>query len=104
MTMLRSLFGIGTKTDLAHILASGALVLDVRTPEEFREGHVPHALNIPLDRLENEFGQLDKLRPIVTCCRSGIRSATAVSILNRNGFMAHNGGSWTNVGKHLSAR
>lgn len=99
--MLRSLFGLGKKTDLTSILSSGALIIDVRTPEEYRQGHVEGSMNIPLDILKREMKNLDKRRPIITCCRSGMRSASAASMLTGNGFMAHNGGSWQSVERHV---
>lgn len=97
--MLRSLFGFSNKVDIAQMLTDGALILDVRTPAEFREGHALNAVNIPLDTLAGEMTRLDKRCPIVTCCRSGMRSASAAALLTRNGFMAHNGGSWQRVEK-----
>lgn len=81
------------------MLAEGALILDVRTPAEFKEGHALNAMNIPLDQLPGELKRLNERRPIVTCCRSGMRSATAAALLTRNGFTAHNGGTWQNVEK-----
>ena len=99
--MLRSLFGLGKKTALAQILAGGALIIDVRTPEEYRQGHVQGSLNIPLDNLKGELKNLDKRRPIITCCRSGVRSASAASLLTDHGFMAHNGGSWQSIERHV---
>jgi phage shock protein E len=69
-------------------------VIDVRTPEEFSEGHYPNAINIPLDHVQqriNEFKEMPK--PIVAYCRSGNRSGMAVSILKQNGINdAINGG------------
>jgi rhodanese-related sulfurtransferase len=100
--MLRSILGIGKKNKLAHMLSGGAIILDVREPEEFRAGHVEGSLNIPLDALAGEMKNLDKRQPIVTCCRSGARSAAAASLLTKNGFMAHNGGPWTTVQKYLT--
>ena len=71
-----------------------ATIVDVRTPEEFTEGHFPNAINIPLDRVAqriNEFKEMPK--PIIAYCRSGNRSGTAVSILKQNGIAdAVNGG------------
>lgn len=95
--MLGSLFGFSTKVDIARMIADGALILDVRTPAEYHEGHALTAVNIPLDLLPAELPRLDKHRPIVTCCRSGMRSASAAAMLTRNGFMAHNGGTWQRV-------
>ncbi len=99
--MLRSLFGLGKKTALAQILAGGALIIDVRTPEEYRQGHVPGSMNIPLEILQGEMKNLDKRRPIITCCRSGMRSASAALLLTNNGFMARNGGAWEGVERHI---
>jgi phage shock protein E len=62
-------------------------VIDVRTPEEFSEGHYPNAINIPLDSVAqriNEFKEMPK--PIVAYCRTGNRSGNAVSILKQNGI------------------
>jgi len=61
-------------------------VLDVRRPSEYAAGHVPRAVNIPLDRLERESGALDGSRPIAVVCASGYRSSTACSLLRRQGF------------------
>ncbi len=73
-----------------RIAADGALVLDVRTPHEFRGalGHIEGALLIPVDQLEEALKHLDDLRdhPLIVVCRSGNRSATASRILCRAGF------------------
>jgi glyoxylase-like metal-dependent hydrolase (beta-lactamase superfamily II) len=61
-------------------------VLDVRRPSEYAAGHVPRAVNTPLDRLERESGALDRSRPIAVVCASGYRSSTACSLLRRQGF------------------
>ena len=72
-----------------------ATIVDVRTPEEFKGGHIPNAINIPLDQVTTrivDFKQMQK--PIVAYCRSGNRSAIAVSMLTQNGIKeAINGGS-----------
>ena len=72
-----------------------ATIVDVRTPEEFKGGHIPNAINIPLDLVTKriiDFKQMQK--PIVAYCRSGNRSAIAVSMLTQNGIKeAINGGS-----------
>lgn len=67
---------------------AGALLVDVRTPEEFSGGHVEDALNVPHDQIEEriaEFGP-DRSRSIVLYCRSGRRSAAAAQDLRRHGF------------------
>jgi hydroxyacylglutathione hydrolase len=61
-------------------------VLDVRRPPEHAGGHVPGAVNIPLDRLPGESEAIDRSRPIAVVCASGYRSSAACSLLRRQGF------------------
>lgn len=77
--------------DLAQRIAAGdaPLLLDVRTPEEFAEGHIPQAINIPYDALAGRTGELgveDLDREIVVYCRSGRRAAQAEATLREAGF------------------
>ena len=96
--MFKTLFGIGgPKADLGQMIADGAVIVDVRSPEEYREGHVNGSINIPLDRLESQLNKLDKGKPVITCCRSGARSGMALDMLKRHGYEAVNGGPWTAV-------
>lgn len=64
----------------------GILMLDVRTQEEWDAGHIPGATLIPLDQIASRFGELPADQEIVIYCRSGNRSAQALSILNEAGF------------------
>ncbi|HAP43647.1 MAG: CoA-disulfide reductase [Spirochaetes bacterium GWD1_61_31] len=66
--------------------AAGSLVIDVRTPGEFRSGAFPGAINIPLDDLPDRAGELAKDRDIVLYCASGARSAYGQRILRQLGF------------------
>ena len=78
------------------VMARGAQVVDVRSPAEFRSGHVEGSTNIPLDSLQTRSGELDRARPVVLCCASGSRSAMAIALLKRQGFTdVHNAGPWT---------
>lgn len=80
------------------VMARGAQVVDVRTPAEFRGGHIEGSKNIPLDSLQTRSGELDRARPVVLCCASGSRSAMAVALLKRLGFTdVHNAGPWTAI-------
>ncbi len=64
------------------------VVLDVRTPAEFAEGHVPGAINIPNGELAARVAELAdaKGRDIVVYCRSGVRAAQALDVLDKAGF------------------
>lgn len=66
---------------------NGVLV-DVCEPNEYREGHIPRAVNLPLSQLKEHLGELEKYkqRPIVLSCRSGNRSIKAAIMLKRQGF------------------
>ncbi len=68
-------------------IKNGALVLDVRSVDEYEDDHYPDALNIPLDQLQGRMTELgDKDRAIVVYCLSGARSAYAARILKASGF------------------
>ncbi len=62
------------------------ILLDVRTPEEFSEGHLEGALHIPVNELEGRLGELSKDKPIIVYCKSGGRSSTAADLLVENSF------------------
>lgn len=64
------------------------VVLDVRTPQEFSEGHVPGAVNISHDELASRLGELEgaKRNDVVVYCRSGRRAGMALDILEKAGF------------------
>lgn len=70
------------------LVASGAVLLDVRTPEEFRDGHLDGALNVPVSELEAHLDELPAGRPLVVYCASGRRSARAVGLLRARGLDA----------------
>jgi rhodanese-related sulfurtransferase len=61
-------------------------VVDVRRPAEWLAGHVPGAVNIPLDRLERDAARLDPKRATVVICAGGYRSSAAASLLEQRGF------------------
>ena len=79
--------------DFKQLLADGALIVDVRTPFEYKSGHIKGSVNIPVDTIKGKVGELkQKNKTIITCCRSGARSGMAKSILRNGGIEAHNGG------------
>jgi rhodanese-related sulfurtransferase len=71
--------------------ARDPIVLDVRTPEEYQAEHVEGALNIPVQELPQRLGELGAPGPeVLVYCRSGNRSASAVTLLQRAGHTAEN--------------
>jgi len=78
---------IDTET-AARRITDGALVLDVREPDEFEEGAIPGAIHIPRGHLEAQVeGKLtDKAAPVVVYCAGGVRSAFAVKTMNELGY------------------
>lgn len=61
-------------------------LVDVRTPEEFAQGHARGAINIPVQELGARLGELSRVKRVVVYCRSGARSATAARLLRMAGF------------------
>jgi rhodanese-related sulfurtransferase len=95
---IKNLFGFGTKVDYSDLVKQGAIILDVRSKGEFQGGHIKGSINIPVDTLNNNLNKLKKDNPIITCCASGMRSASAKRILKSNGFTeVHNGGGWNSL-------
>ena len=67
--------------------AAGAVLLDVRTPQEYREGHIPGSQNVPLQQLDKvEEVTENKDTVLYVHCRSGARSRQAVSLLQAMGY------------------
>ncbi len=70
-----------------QLVAAGAVLLDVRTPEEFRQGHPDPARNIPVQELPQRLAEVGPPgTKVVVYCASGGRSAMAASLLVRNGY------------------
>lgn len=76
-----------------------ATVVDVRSPGEFRMGHVPGSINIPLQEIPERLAELNGLgKAVVLCCASGNRSGQAERYLRQQGLQdVYNGGAWTDV-------
>lgn len=99
ITWLKNIF---QGPDLQAIAERNAVIIDVRTPAEFKQGHYNKSRNIPLQEIGKQVAQLKKQnRPVITCCRSGSRSGMAARMLRQAGIEAHNGGSWQNVARKL---
>ena len=63
-----------------------AIIIDVRTPGEYRDGHIPGVVNIPLDELEKRIGEIPKDKKVVLICRTGSRSAQGTRLLRSKGL------------------
>ena len=93
LSIFRKLFG--SSTDMERLISGGAILIDVRTKNEFDAGHINGARHIPLDSLQNRVEELKKInKPVITLCRSGARSSAAKTILSSAGLEAYNGGAW----------
>lgn len=85
-------------TEIKDYLAKGAVILDVRTIEEWNEGHIDGAKHIVLNLIPLEVEQIKSWeKPIIAVCRSGARSGQATQFLTQNGLDVINGGPWQNV-------
>lgn len=68
-------------------LEAGASVIDVRTPDEFRDGAYPGAKNIPLADLVRRMAEIPKDKPVVLYCASGARSSSAARTMKQAGYV-----------------
>jgi len=76
--------------DGAGRVQAGALLLDVREPDEWLAGHAPAAIHIRLAEVPERMGDLPAGSEVVVICRSGVRSDRAAAFLRANGFEAAN--------------
>jgi rhodanese-related sulfurtransferase len=80
-------YGKTSSAEAHRLVAEGARLVDVRTPGEFSGGHLPGAVNVPLDQLAARVGELKKEgTPVVVYCASGMRSGQARRVLIREGI------------------
>ena len=77
------------------LVAQGAQLVDVRSPQEYRRNALPGSVNIPLPVIQQALKQLDKKTPVLLYCNSGQRSGVAKHLLEACGFsLVHNLGSY----------
>lgn len=100
---LKAIFGFGPPVDYAGCMKRGGVIVDVRSKSEYAGGHIKGSLNIPLDSLANNLTKFkDKNKPVITCCASGMRSASAKGILKSHGYTeVYNGGGWLSLRNKL---
>ena len=83
------LVGCGSSQKSEEVaLTENTVIIDVRTPAEFAEGHVEGAVNLDLEsgQFEAELPNLDATLPYIVYCRSGRRSGIAAELMRSNGF------------------
>jgi rhodanese-related sulfurtransferase len=84
--------------DYKELIAKGAVIVDVRSPAEYRTGSIRGSKNIPLNTITKKALEIKKWeKKVVLCCASGMRSGQATSILKNHGVEAHNGGGWSSL-------
>jgi phage shock protein E len=103
ISTLKKLFGFGPATDYSELVKQGAIILDVRSKGEYASGHIKGSINIPVEQLSKNLNKLkDKNQHIITCCASGMRSASAKGILSSNAYVnVYNGGAWHRLNQRI---
>jgi len=70
-------------------IENGAVIIDVRTYEEYREHHITNAINIPIQELVKSVARVPKDKVLVVYCRTGSRSSAAADILSQRGYKVY---------------
>jgi phage shock protein E len=84
-----------SRQDYKKILQEGAIIIDVRSPQEYDQGHISESINIPLGNINARSADLQARKvPIILCCASGMRSGQAAGMLKSKGITCYNGGNW----------
>lgn len=100
---IRRILGLSPAPDYKELVRSGAVIIDVRTKAEYNGGHIKGSANYPLDSLPAACNKIRKDCVIITCCASGMRSATASRILKSRGYEhVFNGGGWIGLQHKIS--
>lgn len=105
ISKLKELLGIKPQPDYNQLLKEGGIIVDVRTKAEYAGGHIKGSKNIPLQNLNANPNLIkNKDKPVITCCATGMRSASAKSFLRSKGFTnVHNGGGWSSLNNKISS-
>lgn len=102
MGILDFLFG-NKNEKIQDFLSRKAVIIDVRTKNEFTLGAISGSKNIPLQVINSRIAEIKKLnKPVITCCASGMRSGSAASILNSHGIETINGGGWKSLNQSIA--
>jgi phage shock protein E len=103
MDSIKIYYKVCPDVDLQKFGEQGGIIIDVRNHKEFLAGHIEDSINIPLEELAENLHRLpNKNQPIITCCTSGMKSATSKVMLESWGYTSVcNGGSWKNLQQKL---
>ncbi|MDA8364210.1 MAG: rhodanese-like domain-containing protein [Gammaproteobacteria bacterium] len=87
---LRGIKSVPVNQAIRMVNHESAVIVDVREPDEFRSGHIPDSINIPLSTLRTRLSELEKFRsrPLVISCRTSQRSAKAAMMLQKHKFQS----------------
>ncbi|MDR6922555.1 MULTISPECIES: rhodanese-like domain-containing protein [Chryseobacterium] len=84
-------------------IKKGAIILDVRTEQEYKTGHIEGSVNISLGSIRERYTELHQNKTYITVCSHGLRSVKAEHILKEKGFKyVYNGGAWSDLQKMIS--
>ncbi len=98
----KNLFKTAPAVDYKLLVNNGAQIIDVRSGGEFAGGHIKGSKNISLNALPSQLSKIDKKKPVIVCCASGMRSASAAGILRNAGFSeVYNGGGWMSLNNKI---
>ncbi len=95
------ILGLKPEADFSELMKKGAVVVDVRSQSEYASGHIKGSINIPLQDLSKGITKINKSKPVIVCCASGMRSASAKSALAERGYEVYNGGGWQSLLRKL---
>lgn len=102
LSFLKKLF-IKDNSAIVQAMEKGAVIIDVRTPNEFRLGHIQGSKNIPVNEIRSKVEMIRRWnKPVITVCLSGGRSAAAKSVLASAGIEVYNGGPWHSLQKIIA--
>lgn len=90
--------------DLDQLIGRGAVILDVRTPQEYATGHIEGSVNISLGTIRERYTELDTAQTYITVCSHGLRSVKVQQLLEERGFKhVYNGGAWADLEQTMKA-
>jgi rhodanese-related sulfurtransferase len=103
MKLFKNLFKTKPKTDLKALINDGALVVDVRTKDEYSKGHIDGSINIPLMDIGRHLKEFKRNEyPLVIVCETGARSGMACDVLKKNQVIVYDGGKWMELDEQLN--